>query len=142
MSNTPSSRRRGHSRQRSDISARGPDPYGRPTSRHRHAESSFSIQSMTSPNVPQGSEQSQQGPAEPRHHSGGGSHPLSSLLEQSDTRPQSQAQPQFSSQAQQTQRNDPQYSAGSEMRQEGRRTTPEEDSSRQPNVIKRDAGRD
>jgi hypothetical protein len=130
VSNTPSSRRRGHSRQRSDMSGRGIDSYGRPTSRHRHTESSFSIQSRASP---QGSEQ--QGlaaTAEPRRRSGG-SHPVSSMLEQSESRP--------SSHSEQTQR-DPQYSAGPEMRHEERRTTPEEDSSARASVVKRDNGRD
>lgn len=132
VSNTPSSRRRGHSRQRSDMSSRGVDSYGRPTSRHRHTESTFSVQSGASPQA-QGSEQ--QGPAaagEPRRRSGG-SHPVSSMLEQSESRP--------SSYSQQAQR-DPQYSAGPEMRYEERRSTPEEDSSRRAGVAKRDDGRD
>lgn len=115
VSNTPSSRRRGHSRQRSDLSARGLESSYRPTSRHRHTESGFSTQSMVSPPGPE------QGPAsavsaELRRRSGG-SHPVSSLLEQSESRPQSQ------SQLQQTQR-DPQYSAGPEMRHEERRPSP------------------
>jgi hypothetical protein len=133
VSNTPSSRRRGHSRQRSDMSGRGIDSYGRPTSRHRHTESGFSAQSGASPPQAQGSEQ--QGlaaAAEPRRRSGG-SHPVSSMLEQSEPRP--------SPHSQQTQR-DPQYSAGPEMRHEGRRTTPEEDNSRRAAVVKRDDGRD
>ncbi|KAH8787047.1 hypothetical protein F5882DRAFT_113477 [Hyaloscypha sp. PMI_1271] len=132
VSNTPSSRRRGHSRQRSDMSSRGVDSYGRPTSRHRHTESTFSVQSGASPQA-QGSEQ--QGPAaagEPRRRSGG-SHPVSSMLEQSESRP--------SSYSQQAQR-DPQYSAGPEMRYEERRSTPEEDSSRRAGVAKRDDERD
>ena len=108
VSNTPSSRRRGHSRQRSDLSARGLESSYRPSSRHRHTESGFSTHSMASPPGPE------QGPvsavsAEPRRRS----HPVSSLLEQGDSRPQSQAQ------LQQTQR-DPQYSAGPEMRHEER----------------------
>ena len=116
VSNTPSSRRRGHSRQRSDLSARGFESY-RPSSRHHHTESGFSTQSMASPPGPE------QGPvsavsAEPRRRSGG-SHPVSSLLEQSNSQPQSQSQSQ-------TQR-DPQYSAGPEMRHEERRTTPKEE---------------
>src|SRR5882724_2608769 len=72
VSNTPSSRRRGHSRQRSDLSARGLDSYGRPLSRHRHTESGFSGGSMTSPI--QGHIPEQQAPAasaEPRRRSGG-----------------------------------------------------------------------
>jgi len=125
VSNTPSSRRRGHSRQRSDMS------YGRPTSRHRHTESTFSAQSGASPPQTQGSE-FQGLAAEPRRRSGG-SHPVSSMLEQSEPRP--------SSHSQQTQR-DSQYSAGPEMRHEERRTTPEEDNSRRASVVKRDDGRD
>lgn len=132
VSNTPSSRRRGHSRQRSDLSARGLDSYGRPASRHRHTESSFSGQSVPSPNQVQISEQGQPSMAstEPRRRSGG-SNPVSSLLEHSDSRPQSQ-------QHQQT----PQYSAGPEMRHEERRTTPENEISRRANTLKRDDGRD
>jgi len=131
VSNTPSSRRRGHSRQRSDMSARGLDSYGRPASRHRHTESGFSAQSIASPPPVQGSEQSLASIAEPRRRSGG-SHPVSSMLEQSsDPRPQSQ----------QTQR-DPQYTAGPEMRHEERHTMPEDENSRRASVIKRDEGRD
>ncbi|KAF4633380.1 hypothetical protein G7Y89_g4739 [Cudoniella acicularis] len=138
VSNTPSNRRRGHSRQRSDMSARGFDSYGRPTSRHRHTESNFSLQSMPSPRQAPISElgQASTASAEPRRRSGG-SNPVSSLLEQSDSRPRSHSQ----SQAQTNQR-DPQYSAGPEMRHEERRTTPENENSRRPNVIKRDDGRD
>ena len=133
VSNTPSSRqRRGHSRQRSDMSARGVDSYGRPTSRHRHTESTFSVHSGASPQA-QGTEQ--QGSAlaaDPRRRSGG-SHPVSSMLEQSEARP--------SSHSQQAQR-DTQYSAGPEMRHEELRTTPEEDNSGRASVVKRDDGRD
>ena len=146
VSNTPSSRRRGHSRQRSDLSARGFDSYGRPTSRHRHTESGFSSQSMVSPPLLPSSEQAPTTsgpPAEPRRRSGG-SHPVSSMLEQPDSRPQtqtpSQSQPQ-SQHSQQSQR-DPQYSAGPEMRHEERHTTPEEDDPRRGSAIKRDEGRD
>lgn len=111
VSNTPSSRRRGHSRQRSDLSARGTESH-RPSSRHRHTESGFTSQGMGSPSGPE------QGPVaavfgEPRRRSGG-SHPVSSLLEQSESRPQAQRDPQ-------------QYSAGSEMRHEERRPTPKEE---------------
>ena len=114
VSNTPSSRRRGHSRQRSDLSARGPESY-RPSSRHRHTESGFTTQGMGSPSG------REQGPvaavsAEPRRRSGA-SHTVSSLLEQSESRAQSQ----------QTQRDPQQYSAGPEMRHEERRTTPKEE---------------
>ena len=133
VSNTPSSRRRGHSRQRSDLSARGLDSYGRPASRHRHTESSFSGQSVPSPpNQGQFSEpgQSSMGHIETRRRSGG-SNPVSSLLEQSDSRPQSQ-------QHQQPQQN-PQYAGAPEMRHEERRTTPEDENSRRS---KRDDGRD
>lgn len=146
VSNTPSSRRRGHSRQRSDLSARGLDSYGRPLSRHRQ-EGGFG-QSLTSPPHSQahGSEQQLQGPAgsvEPRRRSGG-SHPVSSMLEQpQQSQPQSQSQ-QSQQHAQQMQR-DPQYSAGPEMRHDGRRSTPEERGSsisRRASLIKRDEGRD
>ncbi|TVY38999.1 hypothetical protein LOCC1_G006870 [Lachnellula occidentalis] len=133
VSNTPSSRRRGHSRQRSDMSARGLDSYGRPASRHRHTESSFGGQSVPSPpNQVQYSEpgQSSMGHIETRRRSGG-SNPVSSLLEQSDSRPQSQ-------QHQQTQQN-AQFAGVPEMRHEERRTTPEDEKLRRP---KRDDGRD
>lgn len=114
VSNTPSSRRRGHSRQRSDLSARAAESY-RPSSRHRHTESGFSQQSMASPPGPeQGTVAAVS--AEPRRRSGG-SHPVSSLLEQSESRPQSQ----------QAQRDPQQYSAGPEIRHEERRTTPKEE---------------
>ena len=128
VSNTPSSRRRGHSRQRSDMSGRGMDSYGRPMSRQRQTESSLNVQ-IGSPPQAQGSEQ--QGLAsilEPRRRSGG-SHPISSMLEQSEPH------------SQQSQR-DPQYAAGPEMRHEERRTPPEDDSSRRAGVVKRDDGRD
>ncbi|KAI9773535.1 MAG: hypothetical protein M1839_002071 [Geoglossum umbratile] len=38
VSSTPGTRRRGHSRNRSDSSVRGHDSYGRPSSRHRRSE--------------------------------------------------------------------------------------------------------
>jgi hypothetical protein len=139
VSNTPLSRRRGHSRQRSDLSARGFDSYGRPTSRHRHTESGFSSQSMVSPPLLPSSVHAQPAaaaPTEPRRRSGG-SHPVSSMLEQTDSRAETQSQ----SQSQQSQR-DPQYSAGPEMRHEERHTTPEEDDPRRGSGIKRDEGRD
>ncbi len=114
------------------MSARGVDSYGRPTSRHRHTESTFSVHSGASPQA-QGSEQ--QGPAvavDPRRRSGG-SHPVSSMLDQGEARP--------SSHSQQAQR-DSQYSAGPEMRHEEVRTTPEEDNLGRASVVKRDDGRD
>lgn len=131
---TPSSRRRGHSRQRSDMSARGLDSYGRPLSRHRHTDAAYS-QGLNSPMHPHAPEQHSQSAAtssEPQRRSGG-SHPVSSLLEQSDSRPQSHTQ--------QMQR-DPQYSAGPERRHEGRRSTPEEERLRKGSAIKRDEARD
>ncbi|KAG0645355.1 hypothetical protein D0Z07_8897 [Hyphodiscus hymeniophilus] len=116
VSNTPSSRRRGHSRQRSDLSARGIDSY-RPSSRQRPTESGFATQGMALPPAPV------QGAAtfssEPRQRSGG-ANPVSSILEQSDSRPQSRQQSQ---QAQ----HDSRYSAGPEMRHDERRTTPKEE---------------
>jgi hypothetical protein len=118
VSNTPSSRRRGHSRQRSDLSARGAESH-RPSSRHRHTESGFSMASPPGPE--QGTVAAVS--AEPRRRSGG-SNPVSSLLEQSESRPQSRQQSQ--SQLQHTQR-DPRYSAGPEMRHEERRRTPKEE---------------
>ncbi len=131
--NTPNRR---HSRQRSDVSARGLDSYGRSMSRHRHTDSGFTSQGMASPRTTQEHEQlgqsSTQTP-EPRRRSGG-AHPVSSLLEQSDARPQSQLQSQ-------TQR-DPQYTAGPEMRHDSRRATPEEENSRRTGAAKRDEGRD
>ena len=118
VSNTPSSRRRGHSRQRSDVSARGPESY-RPSSRHRHAESGFSQQSMGSLPEPEQRPVSAVS-ADSRRHSGG-ANPVSSLLEQSESRPQSRQHSQLQSQ------HDLQYSAGPEMRHEERRTTPKEE---------------
>ncbi|KAF8862875.1 hypothetical protein BDZ45DRAFT_160081 [Acephala macrosclerotiorum] len=139
VSNTPSSRRRGHSRQRSDMSSRGLDFYGRPSSRHAGG---FTSGGLTSPSQAQSTEQSQASgtSTEASRRRSGGSHPVSSLLEQSDSRPQSQT-PSQSQPSQQTQR-DPQYSAGPEMRHEARRTTPEGGNSRGGSVIKRDEGRD
>ncbi|KAF7910707.1 uncharacterized protein EAF01_002217 [Botrytis porri] len=117
VSGTPSSRRRGHSRNRSDVSARGADSYGRPSSRHRHTESSFSTQSLTSPAHSQNQEQASM-PAEPRRHSGG-SNTVSSLLEQSDSRPRAHSQTQ--SQQSQSQRDrDRHYSGLSEIGREER----------------------
>lgn len=134
VSNTPSSRRRGHSRQRSDMSSRALDSYGRPSSR----QGGFTSRGLASPIQAQSGEQSQVSVAstEPPRRRSGGSHPVSSLLEQSEPRPQSQAQPSHQSQR------DPQYSAGPEMRHEARRVSPEGESSRGGNVIKRDEGRD
>ncbi|KAL3428198.1 hypothetical protein PVAG01_01707 [Phlyctema vagabunda] len=111
VSNTPSSRRRGHSRQRSDLSARGGQEY-RPSSRHRHTESGYSQQSTGSPH----GTSSEQGPAASAEARSGGSNPVSSILEQSDSRPISQAQYQFS--------------AGPEMRHQDKRRTPERKTSR------------
>jgi hypothetical protein len=134
--NTPSSRRRGHSRQRSDLSARGLESFGRPGSRHRHTESGFSTQGVASPTEAQGSEPGTTSvSAEPRRRSGG-SHPVSSMLEQTESRTPSQ------SQLHQQMQRDPQYSAGPEMRHEERRTTPDDENSRRANVIKRDDTQD
>ena len=55
-SDTPSGRRRGHSRQRSDLSSPGMESYGRPSSRHRHSESPVSTLSGVSPTQQQGFE--------------------------------------------------------------------------------------
>jgi hypothetical protein len=124
VSNTPSSRRRGHSRNRSDLSARANDIYGRPSSRHHHTESGFSNQSLTSPVHSQAQDQ---GPsaAEPRRHSGAGSNTVSSLLEHSDTRPRAQSQ---------TQQNQPHrdrmYSGAPEIGREERPATESEDARR------------
>jgi hypothetical protein len=117
VSNTPSSRRRGHSRQRSDMSARGLESY-RPPSRHRHTESTFSVQSMTSPPQPEQGQSSMS--SEPRS---GGSNPVSSILEQSESRPTSQHH----------------YSGGSEVRREEPRRTPSDEDARR---AIRDDGRD
>ncbi|RDW64937.1 hypothetical protein BP6252_10588 [Coleophoma cylindrospora] len=109
VSNTPSSRKRGHSRQRSDMSARGGQEY-RPSSRQRHTESSYSHQGAGSPH----GTSVEQGPsAEPRS---GASNPVSSILEHSDSRPTPQGQYQFS--------------AGPEMRGQETRRTPERKGSR------------
>jgi hypothetical protein len=109
VSNTPSSRRRGHSRQQSDLSNRGTESSYRPASRHHQTESGFSTQSMASPPGPE------QGPVSDTRQRPGGSHPISSLVEQNESRPPSQLQ--------QTRR-DSQYSAGPEMRHEERRPSP------------------
>lgn len=56
MSNTPLNRRRGHSRQRSDVSTgRGQEGYGRSGSRHQHTESSITTQTggLVSTSTPQ-----------------------------------------------------------------------------------------
>lgn len=116
MSGTPSSRRRGHSRNQSDVSARGVDSYGRPSSRHKHTESGFSTQSLTSPIHSQTHDQSV--PTEPIRHSGG-SNTVSSLLEHSDSRPRSHSQTQ--SQQSQSQRDrERHYTAASEIGREER----------------------
>ncbi|QSZ29641.1 hypothetical protein DSL72_004157 [Monilinia vaccinii-corymbosi] len=93
MSDTPSSKRRGHSRNQSDASARAAESYGRPSSRHRHAESGFSTQSLTSPIRSQTQEQAS-GPVESQRHSGG-SNTVSSLLEHSSSRPRAHSQTQI-----------------------------------------------
>jgi hypothetical protein len=122
LSNTPQSRRRGHSRQRSDVSVRGLESYGRPASRHRHTESSFSTQSVASP------PETSAAPSEPRRRSGG-ANPVSSILEQSDSRPQSLSQSQRESQ----------FSAGSEMRHDERRISPDGEDLRRGNVTRDEA---
>jgi hypothetical protein len=136
VSNTPSGRRRGHTRQRSDLSSRGFEPYGRPGSRHYHTESSFGVQSMNSPRQ---SEQNQipMTSAQPRRRSGG-SNPVSAILEQSDSRPQSQFLPQ----SQPHQQRDPHYAAGPEMGRDERHTTPDHENLRRPKTLKRDDVRD
>lgn len=129
VSNTPQARRRGHSRQRSDVSARGFGDYGR-NNRHR-PEAGFTSSNLQSPI--QVSEQGHHS-SEPRRHSGG-SHSVSSMLQQSDRGPQptqQHQQPQAS----------PRFSAGPEMRQAERRQTPEDANSRRANIIKRDDARD
>ncbi|KAI9648719.1 hypothetical protein NHQ30_003359 [Ciborinia camelliae] len=123
MAGTPSSRRRGHSRNQSDVSARGVDSYGRPSSRHRHTEGGFSTHGLTSPIHSQTQEQGS-APVEPRRHSGG-VNSVSSLLEHSDSRPRAHSQTQ--SQQSQSQRDrDRQYSAVSEIVREERPTEGEE----------------
>lgn len=126
-SNTPASRRRGHSRQRSEVGSRGQDPYGRPLSRqrHRHTESGFSIASPV-----------RDQPAE-RQRPRGESNPISvsAILEYSDPRA---PPPHASSRPPQ---HDPRYSAGPEMRHEERRTSPG-NGSRRSSAVKRDDARD
>lgn len=133
VSNTPSSRRRGHSRNRSDLSARANDIYGRPSSRH-HTESGFSNQGLTSPVHSQAQDQ---GPstAEPRRHSGAGSNTVSSLLEHSDTRPRAQSQTQ---QNQPRRDRDRMYSGAPEIGHEERPAAESEDARR---LGKRNDGR-
>ena len=136
VSNTPSGRRRGHSRQRSDISSRGYEPYGRPGSRHNQGESSFGAHSMSSPRQ---SEQAQAPLASaPTRRRSGGSNPVSSILEQSDSRPQSQ----FHQQTQSHQQRDPHYATGPEMGRDEKHTTPEDENLRRPKALKRDDIRD
>ena len=115
VSNTPQSQRRGHSRQRSDLSS---------GSRHRYGESGFSIQEKHP-------DHGRPVATEPQRRSG---HSVSSLLEQSDARPQSR-QPLPTQQS-------PQYSAGPEMRHDERRISPDGDDSRRKKMIKRDDSRD
>ncbi|KAB8304959.1 hypothetical protein EYC80_004275 [Monilinia laxa] len=123
ISGTPSSRRRGHSRNRSDVSARGVDSYGRPSSRHRQTESGFSTQSLTSPSHSQTQEQVS-GPVDP-HRQSGGSNTVSSLLEHSGSRPRAHSQTQ--TQQSRSQRDlERQYSGVSEIRREERATEGEE----------------
>jgi hypothetical protein len=79
---TPSGRRRGHSRQRSDLSSRGMENYGRPSSRHRNSESVVSTLSGVSPTQQQGFES-----ATPSGTPGGRNAPHRlSASERSDTR--------------------------------------------------------
>ncbi|EPE29300.1 hypothetical protein GLAREA_00460 [Glarea lozoyensis ATCC 20868] len=134
VSNTPSGRRRGHSRQRSDLSSRGYEPYGRPGSRHQHGESSFGTHSMSSPRQFEQA-QAQTASTQPRRRSGG-ANPVSSILEQSDSRPQSQ----FHQQSQSHQQHDPHYAAAPEMGE--KHTTPEDENLRRPKALKRDDVRD
>ncbi|ESZ98828.1 hypothetical protein SBOR_0797 [Sclerotinia borealis F-4128] len=123
ISGTPSSRRRGHSRNRSDLSARGVDSHGRPSSRHRHTESGFSNKSLPSPAHSQIQEQGS-APVETRRHSGG-SNTVSSLLEHSDSRPRAHSQTQ--NQQSQFQRDrERHYSVVSEIVREERATEGEE----------------
>ncbi|KAF7871523.1 hypothetical protein EAF04_003630 [Stromatinia cepivora] len=123
MSGTPSSRRRGHSRNQSDVSAHGGDSYGRPSSRHRHTESGFSTQSITSP-IPSQNQEQVSAPSEPRRHSGG-SNTVSSLLEHSDSRPRALSQTQ-SRQSQSQRDRERHYSAVSEIGRKERATEGEE----------------
>ncbi|OWP05636.1 hypothetical protein B2J93_1685 [Marssonina coronariae] len=144
VSNTPSGRRRGHSRQQSDLSTRGLDSFGRPLSRHRH-EGGFTSRGVASPPHQQ---QSSVSTAEPCRQSG--PHSVSSMLEQGDSR----LQPSHAQHPTQHLHRDPPYSAGSEIRRdrerdrgrehEGQCASPSEASSisRQSSLIKRDEGRD
>ncbi|KAI9046589.1 hypothetical protein LZ554_009333 [Drepanopeziza brunnea f. sp. 'monogermtubi'] len=125
VSNPPSSRRRGHSR---DLPARGMDSFGRPLSRHRH--DGFTSQGLTSPvhsyapeqqtnNASAATAESQRQVRGPQHVS-------------SDS-PAQQMQPH--QHAHQIQR-DPPYSAGPEMRHDIRRGSSEEGIARRASVIK------
>jgi hypothetical protein len=116
-SGTPSGRRRGHSRQRSDLSSRGMESYGRPSSRHRHSESLVSTLSGVSPTQQQGFES-----ATPGGTPGGRSAPHRlSTSERSDTRQSQQHE-------------------GSDTKQEDRDSADRESSSRTSS--KRDDTRD
>lgn len=129
VSNTPTTRRRGHSRQRSDMSSRGLDSYGRPSSR----QGGFTSRGLASPRQEQS--HSSNASMEPMRRRSGGSHPVSSLLEQTESRPQFTSVPQSQSSQQ------PQYSSASEMRHDERRTSPQGEISRGGSG-KRDEGRD
>jgi hypothetical protein len=106
-SGTPSGRRRGHSRQRSDLSSRGMESYGRPSSRHRHSESVVSTLSGISPTHQQGFESATPGGTPSAR---GAPHRLSAS-DRSDTRQSQQHE-------------------GSETRQEDRDSADRESSSR------------
>ncbi|TAQ86235.1 hypothetical protein B7494_g5446 [Chlorociboria aeruginascens] len=134
VSNTPSHRKRGHSRQRSDLSSRGMDPYARPPSGHRHSESAYGARAVASPTQATSPEHGQLGAisTEARRHSGG-PHTVSSLLEQSESHSHSQSQQPH---------REPLYPVGPEMRHEEQRRTPERDGLRPAKNSKRDDRRD
>lgn len=148
----PTSRRRGHSRQRSDLSGRGAfEPSGRPTSRHRYSEiGGFSTQHITSPPLagadpgpaPATSLAPPAAPSPEQHHPRS-SHPVSSLLEHGEPpRTRSQAPSHVQPPSESYQPAEHPYSAAPELRHGEQRSTPEGDDARRATTSKRDDGRD
>lgn len=126
VSSTPQGRRRGHSRQRSDVSARGFD-YGR-SNRHPKTEGGFTSRNLASPIQSADNGQPSLGS---RRHSGG-AHTVSSMLQQNDVERQSQHQEFHVS---------PRTAVGSDARQR-EQYTPESDPARYKSMIKRDSARE
>lgn len=129
VSSTPQGRRRGHSRQRSDVSARGFD-YGR-SNRHSKAEGGFTSRNLASPM------QTADAPHDAiraRRHSGV-AHTVSSMLQQDDRERRTQHQEFHAS---------PRVAPRTDTRQHDQRDqyTPERGLARHKNIIKRDSEQD